>query len=328
MTNDLCGNIICIDFKNDWYDERYSKRNIENVDFKKNKIINSELGSFDLYITKKDEIRENKQNKDKIESYRNLESVLILEKMDGVNLKEEYSDTISDIELKIEEIVESNTAPKELLKRLIGIDIKSINTLWNIFDNNYYNIEEYFLLNPFSEDADKRFRSILKRINDIFLKTKYSDKKMNAITITSMKWIKEKSLREIIFYNGEPNGENSDNINETIQVSLGYLDEIRYDVNRYIYAYQEILKEVLKKYGNEEAIEKFYNYSLYIEFGSAKKTTLELMALGIFREGAIILSKYIDSNNDLINELKKFNVDSLNVSAYMKRKIKERINVL
>ena len=87
MTNDLCGNIICIDFKNDWYDERYSKRNIENVDFKKNKIINSELGSFDLYITKKDEIRENKQNKDKIESYRNLESVLILEKMEGYYVK-------------------------------------------------------------------------------------------------------------------------------------------------------------------------------------------------------------------------------------------------
>ncbi|MFR5169998.1 MAG: DEAD/DEAH box helicase [Clostridium paraputrificum] len=328
MTNDLCGNIICIDLKNDWYDKRYSKRDIENVDFKKNEIINNELGSFDLYIAKKDEIRENKQNKDMIESYKNLESILVLEKMDGVNLIKEYSDKISNIESKIEKIVESNTVPKELLKRLIGIDIKSINTLWSILDNDYSNIEVYFLLNPFSEDADKRFRSILKGINNIFLKSKYSDKKMDAITITSMKWIREKSLREIIFYNGEPNGENSDNINEKIQVSLEYLDEIRYDVNRHIYAYQEILKEVLKKYGNEEAIEKLYNYSLYLEFGSAKKTTLELMALGIFREGAIILSNNIDSNDDLINELKKFNVDSLNVSEYMKRKIKEKINIL
>lgn len=328
MNNDLCGNIICIDLKNNWYDERYSERKIENVVFKKSEIINKELGKFDLYINKKDEIKENKDNKDMIESYKNLESILILEKMNGINLTEMYSEDISSIESVIESEIESNIVPKELLERLVGIDIKAINNLWNIFDKNYSKIDIYFLLNPFSENADRRYRSILTGINNIFLKSKWSSEKMDAIKITSMNWIKEKSLQEIIFYKGEPNEKNSDNINEKIQKRLGYLDEIRYDVNKYIYAYQEILKEVLRKHGNEEDIEKLYNYSLYLEFGSAKRKTLELMGLGIFREGAIILSKNIDINDDLIEQLKKFNVDSLSVSEYIKRKLKEKINVL
>lgn len=329
MNNDLCGNIICIDIKNDWYESQYCQRKIEDVEFKKNKVISNELGSFYLYITDKDNIKETRQNKDKIESYKNLESILILEKLNESSLVQEYGDDILDVELEIQRLLNNNEVPKDLLKRLVGIDIESINKLWILFNKKYSRIEEYFLINPYMENADQRFRSILENINNIFLNSKYTDAKMYAITITSMEWMKEENLRDIIFYDGEPNGDNSEAINDKIQSRLELLDEIRFTVNKYIYAYQEILKEVLRTKGSEEYIEKLCNYSLYLEFGSAKKLTLELMSLGIFREGAILLSKHINNNtNDIKKELKIFDVESLNVSKYIKRKIKEKINLL
>ncbi|MCE5221385.1 MAG: DEAD/DEAH box helicase [Clostridium sp.] len=334
MNNDLCGNIICINFKSDWYNSNYARRKIEDIEFKKNKMISEELNQFKSYIENKETIKVNRNNKEVIVCNENLESILLLEKIDGQNIVEKYLDKSNDI-LEIDSIlaekINNNEAPKELLKRLVGIDIVAINILWNTFIKNYNSIELYFLLNPFFEEADKRFGIILGGINKIFFNGKYTDKQLNAIKITGLKWMREKNIREIIFYDFSPSEYTSSEINEKIQDRLGFLnEEIRFTINKYLYAYQEILKEVLKLNGGELYIEKLCNYSLYLEFGASKKTTLELMYLGIFREGAISLSNYIFSEepDKIRSELKALDIKSLKINSYIKKKIMEKLSML
>ncbi|EOU1942988.1 hypothetical protein DMN42_11805, partial [Clostridium perfringens] len=80
----------------------------------------------------------------------------------------------------------------------------------------------------------------------------------------------------------------------------------------------------------EAIVEKMCNYPLYLEFGASSKKVLELMYLGIFREGAIVLSKYIksDQKENIYIELKNLNLDKININKYVKNKIKEKISIL
>jgi hypothetical protein len=334
MGKDLCGNIICIDLKSDWYNINYSRRNIEDVKFKKNKMINGELDQFKTYLENIDSMNVDRNNKEWVESNKNLESILLLEIIEGIDIKSKYSNesqNITEIDSILTEKINKNVVPEDLLKRLVGIDIEAINKLWNTFINKYNIIEDFFLLNPFQEGADKRFETILNGINKIFLNYKYTEGMIKAIKITSLKWMREKSMKGIIFNDFNINQKTSDEINSRIEYRLSLLnDDIRFTISKYLYAYQEILKEVLKVNGGQQYIDKLCNYPLYLEFGASKKTTLELMYLGIFREGAISLSKYIDNEDSdgIVRELKKLDIQSLPLNNYIKKKIIQKVKMI
>ena len=333
MKNDICGNIICIDINNQWNNEGYFQKNIEDIDFKKNKILSNDVEKFKNYLMDKDSIPNNKENKGIIDSYKNLESVLLLEKIDGKDILEEYNknDVMKNIDVILNNKIEENNVPEELLKKLIGIDIEVINRLWMGFEKNYSRIENLYLLNPFMEKADERLDRVLKIINKVFLNGMYSKEYLCAVKVTILKWIREKGMKEIIFYDFDLNINNSEQINKKIEEGLNFLNKtVRYEFSKLIYAYQEVLNEFLILKDKQELIEKQSNYSLYLEFGASRKKTLELMALGMFREGAIIVSKYIQSEdrNEIYKELKKLDINNININKFMKKKIIEKIKIL
>ncbi|EOU1117581.1 DEAD/DEAH box helicase [Clostridium perfringens] len=335
MSNDICGNIICIDLDKKSCFEEYWDRNIENINFKKNEILIKDVNRFENYLNNK-EISENINKKEKeklVDSYKNLESILILEKMDNVNIVNEYNESQKIIEVDniLAKKIENNKIPKSLLKRLVGIEIERINKIWLEFLENINRIEDFNLLNPFCEGSDKRLDKVLDIINRIFCDNKYSKSRLYAIRITSLKWMREDSMKNILFYDFDINNNKSEEINKKIEDSLELLNNgIRYEFSKYIYAYQEILKEFLIFNKKEAIVEKMCNYPLYLEFGASSKKVLELMYLGIFREGAIVLSKYIksDQKENIYIELKNLNLDKININKYVKNKIKEKISIL
>ncbi len=328
MKNDICGNIICIDIKNDWYEEKYSKKNIENIEFEKHKIFSNDFELFEEYLHNRDIGLSEYQ----IKSFETLESILLVEKIEEQEFLAQYDKLdIKEINKLLEDKLENNEVPETLLKKLVGINIESINRLWKGFENNYQYIDELFLLNPFSDASEDRLYEVLGIINTVFFNEKYPEEFVQAVKITMLKWIKEKSLKEILFYDLNLSNSTSKEINKKIESRLGFLnDTIRYEFSRYLYAYQEVLREFLISKGNIEIIEKMCNYPLYIEFGASDKKTLELMYLGIFREGAILLSKIIKSEepDEIYYELKALNLNELNINGYIKNKILEKINVI
>ncbi|EOU1943668.1 hypothetical protein DMN42_15420, partial [Clostridium perfringens] len=169
MSNDICGNIICIDLDKKSCFEEYWDRNIENINFKKNEILIKDVNRFENYLNNK-EISENINKKEKeklVDSYKNLESILILEKMDNVNIVNEYNESQKIIEVDniLAKKIENNKIPKSLLKRLVGIEIERINKIWLEFLENINRIEDFNLLNPFCEGSDKRLDKVLDIIN-------------------------------------------------------------------------------------------------------------------------------------------------------------------
>lgn len=332
MKTDICGNIICINIAQNWVKD-YSKKNIEDIEFSTNKILSSSSKDFVTFLENKNSI-----NSDKIKEYNNLESYLMLKVLNGKSLIETYSEmdrydegNIQKIEDKIKQKINENKAPEQILKKLVGINTNVINELWDIFVSNYDNIERYHLLNPFAEDAIKRFDYILEIINSVFINNKMSIKKLKSIRKVAFKWIKEENMRSILFYDYNFENKDSNKINDHIEYRLDFLNQtIRYEISNYLFAYQEILKEVMILNGDEEKCSKLLNYPLYLEFGASKKKTLELMYLGIFREGAIILSKYIksDETDKIYSELKNLNINSLDINMYIKNKLIDKINTI
>lgn len=335
MSKDICGNIICIDFGK-WFEKSYAKREIEDVEFKKNLVIRNDIKKFSEFTRNKEEIVITRANKKEIETFQQVEGVLILEKIEGVNIIETYSDQgnleeIKEVECIITDIVQKNVVPEELLKKLVGIDIKSLNNLWNLFERNTKSIQAYIPINPFGEGVNKRFKDILDIINDVFFNNTNSEKRLAAIRVVALNWMQEKSLKSILFHNFDPKQYTSKEINNRIEESISFLnDDIRFTFSKYIYAYQETLKTFLENTDRHMYIEKIPNYPLFLEFGASNKVTLELMTLGIFREGAIEVAKYIygEDSKLIIDELKHLDLSTINMNTYIKKKLKEKIDLM
>ena len=169
---------------------------------------------------------------------------------------------------------------------------------------------------------------VLSIINTVFLKKRDSIDYLKAIRITAFQWMNENSLKEIIFNKFNLEASDSNGINKQIEYRLKFLNnKIRYEFSKYIYAYQEILKEVILFKGDNDKVSKLPNYPLYLEFGASRKKTLELMYIGIFREGAIGLSKYVKSEDreKIFIELKNLDLESIRINNYIKSKLKEVI---
>lgn len=329
MSNDICGNIICLDINQKW-DSDYKQRNIENVEFRKDKILKNNLNKFIDFINDENSLKSKEEKKLK-EEYRNLESVLTVDVLNGKKLSDNYIDNNNDINI-IESLISNklrnNMVSEELIKKLIGIKVEDINILWNFFYDNYEKIEEYYLLNPYVEGSAERFDMVLSIINTVFLKKRDSIDYLKAIRITAFQWMNENSLKEIIFNKFNLEASDSNGINKQIEYRLKFLNnKIRYEFSKYIYAYQEILKEVILFKGDNDKVSKLPNYPLYLEFGASRKKTLELMYIGIFREGAIGLSKYVKSEDreKIFIELKNLDLESIRINNYIKSKLKEVI---
>ncbi|MCB2339953.1 hypothetical protein [Clostridium estertheticum] len=335
MSKDICGNIICIDFGK-WFQDNYSNKKIEDVEFKKNLVLRDDVEKLSEFIKNKKEVVETIKNKKEVDTYKQVEGVLVIEKIEGISSVEAYSDednlsSIKEIDCILSEIVDKNIVHKSLLKKLVGIDIIAINNLWRLFQENVCKIQTYILINPFGDGVNKRFNDILMIINSIFFNNSKSIDYLSAIRAVSLSWMKEESLKNILFYKFNPEKYSSDEINDKIQSSIKFLnDDIRFTFSKYIYAYQEVLKTFLEQSGKQIYIEKISNYPLFLEFGACSKISLELMSLGIFREGSIELSKHIlgENSQEIINELKHLDFGANKMNDYLKRKLREKIKLI
>ncbi|EJL6339988.1 ATP-dependent DNA helicase, partial [Vibrio cholerae] len=112
----------------------------------------------------------------------------------------------------------------------------------------------------------------------------------------------------------------SDNINPTREVSscLKVLEtDIRFKMVKYFSAYLDILKYIAleKELESAETIEP---YHIYLEFGSCKKSVLNLMSVGLSRFTAIHLDKCFnfsqsDEPEGYLSELQFININKLNM---------------
>lgn len=149
----------------------------------------------------------------------------------------------------------------------------------------------------------------------------------------SYSWIVENNLRFVLLYNIIKNDSQkeltSEKITKTIEKEVKYLNNnIRFKLVKGFYAYGEILKEYLKQTKREKLLKNIINIPMYLEIGACRKSTLELISLGMNREFAIeVINKYKIRENYIIEDLKKIDLNLIK-NNYLKSKLSDFINTI
>lgn len=325
LSYDMSGNIILIDNKN-WKDiNKYDKKKI--------------------YITCATQLDE-KKSKDIIDiilndnSINNEESIYIegamlfdsiYNKSRNIQFQGISNEEENEINSKIKLVINKFKPNKNLLVRLLGIRYKYIENLWLYFESIDCEIESMIIPHPLNRNEDfyNKFKKVIKLVNEHFLNCKYSESQLNRYMHISLKWIRERPLKEIIFYNFVSS--DSDIISKQVNNLIYEINQIiRYKFVQGFYGFQEVLKEYLIATKRESLVDKMVNIPMFLEFGASKDITVELIAIGITREIAIDIEKGFSNLidiNDVRTSLKHFDINKIE-SKYVQNKIFEIIQYL
>lgn len=326
LSYDMSGNVILIDSDN-WEDiNKYDKKKIyiscaTQLDEKKSKVTRDNILK-DKPITDEEDIY--------IEGAMLFDSVY--RKRHNIQFQGISNEDENEINSKIELVVKEFIPNKDLLVKLLGIRYKQIENLWIYFESIDTQIESMIIPHPLNEDSEvfhNKYKKVINIVNEHFFNYDYSDKQVQRLMYISLSWIREKPLREIIFY--KFNSSNEVEISNQVKAQIDEVNNtIRYKLVQGFYAFQEVLKEYLIATNREQLVEKLVNISMFLEFGACKDITVELIAIGISREIAIDIekgfSKVIDIK-DVKTSLKKIDITKIE-SRYVQNKISEIIQNL
>ena len=339
MGHDFVGNIILIQNKKwndiDMYDNNNSRVEFVSDKFKGlemlTKLLENDIDNISQIYNKDDidEVIDIIVNSTLINKLNNED---IFEKEDIKNI-EEYK----EVEKSVEEIICNFTAPQILLTKLVGVKYESINYMWNYFKMNDKNIENFIPIHPLSYNSNtflSNYKKIIEIINSNLMNYKlYGDNDFDKLVYMSYSWLIEDRMKKILLYKKNSDNEEvsltSDSISRIIKKQIKYLNNnIRFKLVKGFYSYEEILKEYLIYTNREHLLSKIANIPLYLEIGSCKKSTIELISYGLNRDFAIEITKRFKiKDNSVIEDIKKIDYKEIK-NNYLRLKIKEFISML
>lgn len=234
---------------------------------------------------------------------------------------EQYRTDVNSSELDLTiEVVKSLevTVPEEIIKRNQSLRPDQLDRLYTHLLAQA-NIEDFYPIGPYLSGAKARVEKILEVI-EVSFEWELHEKFKPWLSFLAYQWVWGvpigKILHERVAYQEDTKG--SDNINPTkiVRSCLKVLEtDIRFKMVKYFSAYLEILKYIAleKELESAETIEP---YHIYLEFGSCKKSVLNLMSIGLSRFTAIHLDKCFNfSENEepegYLAELKHINIHKL-----------------
>lgn len=338
MGHDFVGNIILIQNKKwndiDRYDDNNSKLEFVSDRFRESDILKKILEDDMEDIS-------NIYDKDDIDEVRDIivNSTLInkLNKEDIFNKKDTENEEYEEVEKVAEKIIDNFTAPKILLTKLVGVRYENINSMWNYFQLNDKNIEDFIPIHPLGYNGKKflnNYKKIIEIINSKLMNYKlYGENDFDKLVYMSYSWIIEDRMRKILLYKKKNDSEEviltSEYISKTIKKQIKYLNNnIRFKLVKGFYSYEEILKEYLLYTNREHLITKIANIPLYLEIGACKKSTIELISNGLNRDFAIEITKRFKiRDNRIIEDIKKIDYEEIK-NNYLRLKIKEFISMI
>jgi len=74
---------------------------------------------------------------------------------------------------------------------------------------------------------------------------------------------------------------------------------VRYTYVKYFKVYAEVLRALLEERGQQHLLARIPSIHLFLEYGAANQTLINLMALGLSRTSAILLKSHLSLRDDL-----------------------------
>ncbi|HEV2223493.1 MAG TPA: DEAD/DEAH box helicase [Candidatus Acidoferrales bacterium] len=179
---------------------------------------------------------------------------------------------------------------------------------------------------PSAEGSYQRLVAIFELIEQLLVRSQTQAFRYHAYLANQ--WMRGNSLRELVANKIARSGaEGVDEINATIRELFRDLEEeLRYKYVKYARLYCDVLHAVLSERGLVKEAEALLPIYLFLEYGAANQTLINLMAIGLSRTSALLFKSFLTLRDDLSasdcqGHVNRVNVERSNLPALCKAEI-------
>src|SRR5262249_16795641 len=159
---------------------------------------------------------------------------------------------------------------------------------------------------------------------------KLSNRQHEYFAALAMIWMNGTSLREMVADKVEraKTGGDLDKINDAIRELFETLEDVlRFRYVKYFRLYSDVLRVILLERGFKDEAEKLLPIHLFLEYGAATQTLINLMALGLSRTSALLLRARLGLKDDLSaaecqQRIETLNLDRIQLPALCRSEIR------
>jgi hypothetical protein len=167
---------------------------------------------------------------------------------------------------------------------------------------------------PWSPRSYYRLRDIFTVLNELLI---HSPKRAHEYhAFLAIEWMKGSSLKQLVSNKLEWARVSNDSaeINTAIRELFDDLEsELRYKYVKYTKIYHDVLKAVLGERGMAKEADGLLPIHLFLEYGAASQTLINLMAIGLSRTSAILFKSFLSLRDELDSARCQEYVESINI---------------
>ncbi|WP_042196283.1 DEAD/DEAH box helicase [Paenibacillus camerounensis] len=219
-----------------------------------------------------------------------------------------------------EEVLQKVELPESILLKNPGISPYAQQDLFQYFKSYDDDLSDLIPSLPEDEDALDNYCALIDRIS------KYLSGDVPELTyahaLLVLNWLRGWSLSRIIdrnwrYWNNKIG--KTKKLDAVIRDTMRDLEEYaRFKFLKYSSCYNDILQFYLESINQAKLAEEVPQLKLWLEFGASQKTQISLMALGMSRTSAVMISEYITSDSfepeDCLKWLRSMDVEVLGFS--------------
>ena len=226
------------------------------------------------------------------------------------------------------------TLPDELFVNNFYLHPIRLETLARFF-RSQSDIQRWIPGSPYERGAFSRFGDIFAKLEEIVLRS--GNWRYRYFAPLAVKWMQGQSLKELIAdkirYEQSQDrtfdtARDVDRVNDLIRYLFEDIEkELRYTYVKYMRLYTDVLRAVLVERRLNEEAEKLLPIHLFLEYGAANETLINLMATGLSRTSALLFKAAHRLRDDLTQSecqgyLDRVNIDRTELPALCKAEIK------
>jgi hypothetical protein len=196
-------------------------------------------------------------------------------------------------------------------------------------------LDEWTPSNPWERHSFARFTRIFEKLEELVLR--FNTQRYRYLAPLAVKWMQGQSLKELIKEkieyehridsNFNPS-KDIDTVNRLIRDLFEDVEkELRYTYVKYMRMYSDVLRAVLIEKGLTTQADKLLPIHLFLEYGAANQTLINLMGTGLSRTSALLFKSAFGLRDDLTTAdcqgyLDRLNIDRVELPAICKAEIR------
>jgi hypothetical protein len=212
----------------------------------------------------------------------------------------ENRSTLLKIDQACQKISAGKTLPLDVYRKNPYLLPTRLDELANFF-RSQRSLVEWIPPMPFVSKSYQRYEPIFGAIETVFIRAEYDRHKYFAVL--ALQWMTGYSLKQLIANRLEFRNIAADDKRQINNHIRGLFEDIE-DVVRYVYVkyfkvYADVLRPVLEERSQNALSAKIPSIHLFLEYGAASQTLINLMGLGLSRTSAVLLKSHLSLADDL-----------------------------